>query len=431
VTAFDDIVRTTFAARNFTDRTVTDDEVAQLLDVARFAPSGGNRQGWRVVVLRQQAAKEAVFAAGLPALRRYVAERAAGHAPFNTVIPSPVGDEQVADVPDAAVAWFRDLAHAPVVLVIGVDLSLVASVDASLDRVGVISGASIYPFVQNVLLAARARGLAGVLTTFSAAGEAEVQRQVGFPAHVAIAAVVPLGEPTQAFTRLRRDPVEAFTRFDHWDGAAVRPQPERCPWAGTSPEYVAYHDTEWGRPVVDDAAIYEKLCLEGFQSGLAWITILRKRQHFRAAFAGFDPEKVAAFDDGDVERLLGDAGIVRHRGKIEAAITNARAVMSLWQSGRSLASLMWAFEPDRAQRPAPRDLQSLASSTAESVALSKELRRHGFVYVGPTTVYSAMQALGVVNDHLERCHVRVACEAERRAQQRNPGEGSSRSISVL
>jgi DNA-3-methyladenine glycosylase I len=195
-------------------------------------------------------------------------------------------------------------------------------------------------------------------------------------------------------------------------------EPVRCPWAGTSPDYVAYHDTEWGRPVVDDVAIYEKLCLEGFQSGLSWITILRKRENFRAAFAGFDPYVVAGFGATDVTRLLGDAGVVRHRGKIEATITNARAVVALWEASRSLASLVWAFEPDRTSRPAPTGLESLPASTPESVALSKELRRCGFVFVGPTTAYSAMQALGVVNDHLDPCHVRAACEVERQAQQR-------------
>jgi len=198
----------------------------------------------------------------------------------------------------------------------------------------------------------------------------------------------------------------------------VSDAPVRCPWAGTSPDYVAYHDTEWGRPVVDDVAIYEKLCLEGFQSGLAWITILRKRENFREAFNAFDPHAVAGFGAADVARLLGDAGIVRHRGKIEATITNARAVVALWDAGRSLASLVWSFEPDRTSRPAPGGLESLPASTAESVALSKQLRHCGFVFVGPTTAYSAMQALGVVNDHLDTCHVRAACEEARQAQQR-------------
>lgn len=195
-------------------------------------------------------------------------------------------------------------------------------------------------------------------------------------------------------------------------------EPVRCPWAGNSPEYVAYHDTEWGRPVVDDVVIFEKLCLEGFQSGLAWITILRKRQAFRSAFADFDPHVVAAYGEHDVARLLGDAGIVRHRGKIEATITNARAVVALWDAGGSLASLVWRFEPERTGRPAPTGTNMLPASTPESKALSNELRRCGFVYVGPTTAYSAMQALGVVNDHLATCHVRSACEAERQAQQR-------------
>lgn len=221
VSDFDHIVTTTFAARQFTDRPVTDAEVADILNLARFAPSGGNRQGWRVVVLREPSTKRAVLAAGDPVIRRYLAEQAVGHSPLNTVVPSPVSDEQVAAVPDEALAWFHGLAQAPVVLVIGVDLSVVASMDAALDRVGVVSGASIYPFVHNVLLVARSRGLAGALTTFSAAGEPQVQQLVGFPSHVAIAAVVPLGEPTEVLTRLRRDPVEAFARFDHWDGPPV------------------------------------------------------------------------------------------------------------------------------------------------------------------------------------------------------------------
>jgi nitroreductase len=222
VSDFDHIVTTTFAARQFTDRAVTDAEIVDILNVARFAPSGGNRQGWRVVVLRDPSTKLAVLAAGEPAIRRYVAERGVGHSPLNTVVPSPVTDEQVAAVPDEALAWFHALAQAPVVLVIGVDLSLVASMDAELDRVGVVSGASIYPFVQNILLVARSRGLAGALTTFSAAGEPQVQQLVGFPPHVAIAAVVPLGEPTQVLTKLRRDPVESFARFDHWTGPPVQ-----------------------------------------------------------------------------------------------------------------------------------------------------------------------------------------------------------------
>jgi DNA-3-methyladenine glycosylase I len=188
----------------------------------------------------------------------------------------------------------------------------------------------------------------------------------------------------------------------------------RCPWAGTTADYQAYHDDEWGRPVVDDVRLYEKLCLEGFQSGLSWLTILRKRDGFRRAFAGFEPEKVATFDDGDVTRLLGDAGIIRHRGKIEAAIANARATLAVQAERGSLAALVWEFEPARRGRAVPVRLGELAPQTAESVALSKALRRYGFRFVGPTTAYAAMQSLGLVNDHLKGCHVRAACERERR-----------------
>lgn len=221
IPAFETVIRTTFAGRSFTDEDVTDADVAAILDVARFAPSGGNRQGWRVVVMRDPQRKRQVLEAGVPALRRYVAERSAGHDPANTITPSPVTDEQVAAVTDEQLAWFRGLADAPVLLVIGVDLSVVASVDAGLDRVGVASGASIYPFVHNVLLVARSRGLAGALTTFSSAREPEVQELVGFPPHVAIAAVVPLGHPTRVVTRLSRHPVETFARVERWDGPPV------------------------------------------------------------------------------------------------------------------------------------------------------------------------------------------------------------------
>jgi DNA-3-methyladenine glycosylase I len=188
----------------------------------------------------------------------------------------------------------------------------------------------------------------------------------------------------------------------------------RCPWAGSTPDYQAYHDDEWGRPVVDDVRLYEKLCLEGFQSGLSWLTILRKRDAFRRAFAGFEPAKVAGFGDGDVARLLADAGIVRHRGKIEAAIANARATLAVQVDRGSLAALVWEHEPARRGRAVPVRLGNLAPQTAESVALSKALRRYGFRFVGPTTAYAAMQSLGLVNDHLQGCHVRAACERERR-----------------
>ncbi len=188
----------------------------------------------------------------------------------------------------------------------------------------------------------------------------------------------------------------------------------RCPWGDSSPEYRRYHDEEWGRPVGDENRIYEKLCLEGFQGGLSWLTILRKREGFRAAFAGFDPVAVAEFDEGDVERLLGDASIVRNRAKILATITNARAVLALRSEGISLAGLMWGYEaPDRSTRPVPRTLGDVPPQSAESKELSRQLRRHGFAFVGPTTVYAAMQSLGVVDDHLEQCVIRPLAETER------------------
>src|SRR5438132_4911583 len=188
----------------------------------------------------------------------------------------------------------------------------------------------------------------------------------------------------------------------------------RCWWSVGDALYESYHDLEWGRPVADDVRIYEKLCLEGFQSGLSWLTILRKRDEFRGAFAWFEPEKVAAFDDGDVARLLADAGIIRHRGKIEATIANAAATLAVQADRGSLAALVWEFEPARRGRAAPVHLGDLAPQTAESVALSKALRRYGFRFVGPTTAYAAMQSLGLVNDHLRGCHVRAPCEEERR-----------------
>jgi len=187
----------------------------------------------------------------------------------------------------------------------------------------------------------------------------------------------------------------------------------RCQWCLGHDDYVAYHDDEWGRPVVDDVRLYEKVCLEGFQSGLSWLTILRKRPAFRTAFAGFDPEQVARFGDDDVARLLADAGIVRHRGKIEATIANARATLAVQDAEGSLAALVWSFEPERAARPAPTRLGDVASTTPESTALSKELKRRGFRFVGPTTAYAAMQSLGLVDDHFEGCHVRADCERDR------------------
>jgi len=173
----------------------------------------------------------------------------------------------------------------------------------------------------------------------------------------------------------------------------------RCRW-GSSPDYLTYHDTEWGRPIRDDDGLYERLTLEAFQSGLSWLTILRKRPAFRAAFADFEIAKVAAFGPTDIERLLGDAGIVRNRSKIEAAIANARAALDL-DSG--LAELIWQYAP--APRPRPTSFAQVPASTPESVALAKRLRKAGFRFVGPTTGYALMQATGLVDDHLAGCHV--------------------------
>ena len=183
----------------------------------------------------------------------------------------------------------------------------------------------------------------------------------------------------------------------------------RCSWCGTDPDYVRYHDIEWGRRVTDDTAIFEKLCLEGFQSGLSWITILRKREAFRRAFKGFDPTKLARFGEREIKRLLADESIVRHRGKIEATINNARVTLAMQSERDSLANLVWSFAPKRKPR-VPKQLADLQSSTPESIALSKELRRRGFKFVGPTTMHAAMQSLGLVNDHLSECHIRRACE---------------------
>ena len=189
----------------------------------------------------------------------------------------------------------------------------------------------------------------------------------------------------------------------------MAPEPKRC-WPTTDPLDQAYHDDEWGRPVTDERAVYERLCLEGFQAGLSWLTILRKRESFRAAFAQFDPDAVARFGDREVERLLQDAGIVRHRGKIDAAIANARATVELREQGTPLHGLLWNHAPP--PRPAPRTSADWQATTPESTALSKLLKQRGFRFVGPTTVHSAMQACGVVNDHLADCHVRGAVERE-------------------
>ena len=180
---------------------------------------------------------------------------------------------------------------------------------------------------------------------------------------------------------------------------------DRCWWGASTPDYLEYHDTEWGRPVRSDQGMYERLTLEAFQSGLSWLTILRKREGFRRAFAGFDIDAVAAFGDADVERLMADAAIVRNRAKIDATIVNARAAQRMGEAGESLAELVWSHRPE-VSSPPPRSADDLAAVTAESKALARELKRRGFTFVGPTTVYSTMQSCGIVNDHLAGCWVR-------------------------
>ena len=191
---------------------------------------------------------------------------------------------------------------------------------------------------------------------------------------------------------------------------------ERCAWAGTDAENVRYHDEEWGLPVTDDARLFEKLCLEGFQSGLSWLTILKKRPQFRKQFKNFDPVKVSKMKEGDVERLLQDAGIIRHRGKIESTINNAARTLEIQKEFGSLAAYIWMFEPT--PLPAPTTGGSLPAQTAASIALSKDLRKRGFSFVGPTTVYAFMQAMGLVNDHIEGCYCRAEIEKERKAFKR-------------
>ncbi len=191
--------------------------------------------------------------------------------------------------------------------------------------------------------------------------------------------------------------------------SGVEPGPDgkpRCSWGLSAPEYVGYHDTEWGRPLHGENELFERLTLEAFQSGLSWLTILRKRENFRKAFDRFEIEKVAGYGSKEFDRLMGDAGIVRNRKKIEAAIANAKAARELHAQGETLDELIWSFAPDPDGRPAPKSFADLESSTAESKAMAKELKRRGFVFVGPTTAYATMQAIGVVNDHLEGCAFR-------------------------
>jgi DNA-3-methyladenine glycosylase I len=191
----------------------------------------------------------------------------------------------------------------------------------------------------------------------------------------------------------------------------------RCFWGDSAPEYRAYHDTEWGFPVAEDRRLFEKLSLEGFQSGLSWLTILRKREGFRKAFAGFDFEQVARFGARDVKRLLGDASIVRHRGKIEATISNAKRAVELVDEEGSLAAYVWRFEPDAASRPEEFTWAALLelAQTPESQALAKDLKRRGWRFVGPTTVYAFMQAMGLVNDHVDGCAIRTPAARARAA----------------
>ncbi len=189
----------------------------------------------------------------------------------------------------------------------------------------------------------------------------------------------------------------------------------RCPWAGDDALYRHYHDQEWGRPVVDDTRLFEKICLEGFQSGLSWITILRKRDRFREVFHGFDVARVARMDEGDVEHLLADPGIIRHRGKIAATINNAARTLEVQREFGSFAAYIWRFEPKPEQRPDDLSWQAIRAlaQTDASRALSKDLRKRGFAFVGPTTCYAFMQAMGLVNDHVEGCFCRDEVEAER------------------
>ncbi len=199
----------------------------------------------------------------------------------------------------------------------------------------------------------------------------------------------------------------------------------RCWWGASAPDYAVYHDAEWGRPVADDRRLFEKICLEGFQSGLSWLTILRKRENFRIAFAEFDPARVARFGRRDIARLLKDAGIVRHRGKIESTINNAKLALDLADEFGSLAGYFWRFEPDPKSRPRrmTKDALTALTTSPESQALSKDLKRRGWSFVGPTTMYAFMQAMGLVNDHLDGCHVRPVAASTRVILQLPTGHG--------
>jgi DNA-3-methyladenine glycosylase I len=194
----------------------------------------------------------------------------------------------------------------------------------------------------------------------------------------------------------------------------------RCAWGGSTPDYTAYHDREWGRPITNDSRLFEKICLEGFQSGLSWLTILRKREAFRKGFADFDFHKVARFTEKDVTRLLGDTGIVRHRGKIVSTINNAARAVELEREAGSLAAYFWRFEPQTKLGAKGKEAETFTvlSQTAESIALSKDLKKRGWSFVGPTTCYAFMQAVGLVNDHHPRCWCRKEVDKERAAFRR-------------
>jgi DNA-3-methyladenine glycosylase I len=199
---------------------------------------------------------------------------------------------------------------------------------------------------------------------------------------------------------------------DHGGRNADQNATARCWWCGTDPLYVRYHDREWGRPVKDDTRLFEKICLEGFQAGLSWITILRKREQFREAFHGFDIDRVARYTGRDVTRLLKNEGIVRHRGKIESTINNAKRARELQDECGSLAKYFWRWQPAPSSRPRriTREVLKSMATTAESIALSKDLRKRGWTFVGPTTVYAFMQAMGLVNDHVESCDFRSSVD---------------------
>lgn len=217
-----DVMRTTFAAREFTDEPVPDSTIHSILENARFAPSGGNRQGWRVIVVRDQATRDAMVPMMMPTFQRYYAQTRAGEAPWNTINPTRLSDEEIAAT-DAPEENIRRIANAPVLLLVLLDLSVVASFDSQLARVGVISGASIYPFVWNILLAARHEGYGGTPTTFIAAREDELKSLLGIPEHMAVAALIPLGRPVKQLTRLTRKPVQEFTMQERWGGPPLEP----------------------------------------------------------------------------------------------------------------------------------------------------------------------------------------------------------------